>query len=86
MTVSLLEKLGQFDFKMKHNAGKDIPRAVCLSRVQLKEEDNTAFIAALPFEENVQEEPKNHRRLLQNTNSRDIQRKQQEDKNLTKVF
>ena len=86
MIERLLERLGQFDFEMEHNAGKDIPHANCLLRVQSEEEDTTAFIAALTFEENVQEQLKNPWMLLQNTNSGNIQRKQQEDKKLAKFF
>ena len=51
MIARWLEKLGQFDFTIKHSAGKDIPHADCLSRVQPEEEDTAAFIAALTFEE-----------------------------------
>ena len=86
MIARWLKKFGQFEFEIKHNAGKDIAHADCLSRVQPEEEDTTAFIAALTFEQNVQEQPKNPWMLLQNTDSRNIQRKQQENKNLAKVF
>ena len=33
-----IEKLGQFDFEIKHEAGKKIPHADCLSRVPQTEE------------------------------------------------
>ena len=75
---------GQFDFEIKHNAGKDIPHADCLLRVQPELEDTTVFIAALTFEENVHEQADNPWMLLQNTDNRNLQRKQQE--HLAKVF
>ena len=56
-----LEKLGQFDFTIKHSAGKDIPHADCLSRVQPEEEDTAAVIAALTFEKKTF---KNNQRTL----------------------
>ena len=58
MTARWFENLRQLDFELKQNAGKDIPHAICLSKAQPEKEDKTAFIAALTFEENVQEQPK----------------------------
>ena len=37
-----LEKLGQFDFEIKHAAGKKIPHADLLSRLPQTEEDSDA--------------------------------------------
>ena len=34
-----IEKLGQFDFEIKHEAGKNIPHADCLSKVPQEEEE-----------------------------------------------
>ena len=34
-----IEKLGQFDFEIKHEAGKEIPHADCRSRVEHTEDE-----------------------------------------------
>ena len=48
MVARWLEKLGQFDFEIKHKAGRSIPHADCLSRVLPEEEDSiTVYVAAL---------------------------------------
>ena len=39
MIARCLEKLGQFQFEIKHEAGKKIPHADCLSRVPTTTEE-----------------------------------------------
>ena len=43
-----LEKLGQLNWEIRHNARKDTPHANCLSRVQTKEYGMTTFVTILP--------------------------------------
>ena len=47
MVARWLEKLGQFNFEIGHNAEKDIPHVDFLSRVRTKESGITKFVATL---------------------------------------
>ena len=42
MLARWIEKLGQFDYETKHEAGKNIPHADCLSRVPQNEGEELA--------------------------------------------
>ena len=46
MVARWIEKLGQFIFDIKHRSGKKIPPADCLSRINTKDEEQTAFVNA----------------------------------------
>ena len=82
-----LEKLGQFDFEIKHKAGRSIPHAACLSRL-LPEEENpiTVYVAALTENTTMEELLANPWMLLQNTDRNSMQMKQHEDNNIKKVL
>ena len=47
MVAKWLEKMGQFDLELRHNAGKEILREECLSRVQVQERNITKFVVTL---------------------------------------
>ena len=47
MVARWIEKLGQFNFEIKHRAGKSIPHADCLSRVSATEDETRQIINAL---------------------------------------
>ena len=44
MFARWIEKLGQFNFDIKHIAGKIIPHADCLSRKNTEDDEQTAFV------------------------------------------
>ena len=46
MVARWIEKLGQFNFDIKHRAGKKILHADCLSRINTEDEEQTAFVNA----------------------------------------
>ena len=50
MVARWIEKLGQFNFDIKHRAGKKIPHADCLSRINTEDDEETAFISAISIE------------------------------------
>ena len=87
MVARWLEKLGQFDFEIKHKAGRSIPHADCLSRVLPEEEDPiTVYVAALTENTTMEEHPANPWMLIQNTDRNSMQMKQHEDNNIKKVL
>ena len=47
MVARWIEKLGQFNFDIKYRAGKKIPHADCLSRINTEVEEQTAFVNAI---------------------------------------
>ena len=47
MVTRWIEKHGQFNFVIKHRAGKEIPHADCLSRINTEDEEQTAFVNLL---------------------------------------
>ena len=50
MVARWIEKLGQFNFDIKHRAGKKIPHADCLSRINKEDEEQTAFVNAMALD------------------------------------
>ena len=44
MVARLIEKLGQYNFDVKHSAGKKIPHADCLSRINTEDDEQTASV------------------------------------------
>ena len=47
MVARGIEKLRQFNFDFKHRAGKKVPNADCLSRINTKDDEKTAFVNAI---------------------------------------
>ena len=57
MIARCLEKLGQFQFEIKHEAGKKIPLADCLSRVPTTTEEKVnQIIKSTDISSNVWEQ------------------------------
>ena len=50
MVARWIEKLGPFNFDIKHRAGKKIPHADCLSRINTEDEEQTAFVNAIALD------------------------------------
>ena len=50
MVARWIEKLGQFNFEIKHRAGKKIPHNDCLSRINTEDEEQTAFVNAFALD------------------------------------
>ena len=50
MVARWIEKLGKFNFDIKHRAGKKIPHADCLTRINTEDEDQTAFVNAIALD------------------------------------
>ena len=50
MVARWIEKLGQFNFDIKHRAGKKIPHADCLSRINTEDEEQKAFVNAIALD------------------------------------
>ena len=50
MVARWIEKLGQFNFDIKHRAGKKIPHADCLSRINTEDEEQTAFVNTIALD------------------------------------
>ena len=50
MVARWIEKLAQFNFDIKHRAGKKIPHADCLSRINTEDEERTAFVNAIALD------------------------------------
>ena len=47
MVARWMEKIGQFNFDIKHRAGKKIPHADFLSRINTKADEQRAFLNAM---------------------------------------
>ena len=50
MVAGWIEKLGQFNFDIKHRAGKKIPHADCVSRINTEDDEQTAFVNAIAID------------------------------------
>ena len=50
VVARLIEKLGQYNFEIKHRAGKKIPHADCLSRINTEDDEQTAFVNAIAID------------------------------------
>ena len=50
MVARWIEKLGQFNFDIKHRAGRKIPHADCLSRINIEDDEQTAFFNAIAID------------------------------------
>ena len=50
MVVKWIEKLGQSIFDIKHRAGKKIPHADCLSRINTEDKEQTAFVNSIALD------------------------------------
>ena len=50
MVAGWIEKLGQFNFDIKLRAGKKIPHADCLSRINTEDDEQTAFVNAIAID------------------------------------
>ena len=50
MVARWIEKLGQFNFDIKHRARKKIPHADCLLRINTEDEEQTAFVNAIALD------------------------------------
>ena len=50
MIARWIEKLGQNNFDIKHRAGKKIPQADCLSRINTEDDEQTAFVNAFAMD------------------------------------
>ena len=50
MVSRWIEKLGQFNFDIKHRVGKQIPHADCLSRINTQDEEQTVFVNAIALD------------------------------------
>ena len=50
MVARWIEKLEQFNFEIEHRAGKKIPHADCLSRINTEDEEQTAFVNAIALD------------------------------------
>ena len=51
MVARWIEKFGQFNFDIKHRAGKKIkPHADCLSRINTEDEEQTSFVNAIALD------------------------------------
>ena len=50
MVARRIVKLGQFNFDIKHRAGKKIQHADCLSRIDTEDEEQTAFVNAIALD------------------------------------
>ena len=50
VVIRWIEKLGQFNFGIKHRAGKKIPHADCLSRINTEDKEQTAFVNAIALD------------------------------------
>ena len=87
MVARWIEKLGQFNFDIKHRAGKEIPHAECLSRINTEDEEQTAFVNAIALD--VEQDDADyssrgwHLHKLQRVKLRDSQ---QSDNILKKVY
>ena len=81
------EKIVQISFEKRHNAGKHIPRKECPSRIQTPESGVTTFETnATRNDTGTEKDTANPWQVLQDTNRKSIELKQNHDKNSTKVF
>ena len=87
MVARWIDEPGQFDFDINHRAGKKIPHADSLSRINIEDDEQTAFVNAIVIDAEQDSINYGSRGLqldkLQRVKLRDLQ---QNDKLLEEVY